>query len=376
MSQLRALTLRTADSEQGWGTDLEVTPGLGFGLSYPTLQLSGGYAARFTFPFAALGSDFAVLQLAYLRFSWNMSARWSLAFTGNVTFGEFSDLVPLGSPGASGAPPSALGPVRSFSTYPYLGAIGRMTLTFASSTRSRLRLSAGYSDVGGLGALQEGQHPRTWGPSAEAAFDWDLGRQGTLASSLSFVNMRVVDATAIIVGTWLETWTHRWSNDLETVLAGGFALTSSESARFIGAGRLLPVASASLRYYTDARHAFRLRVNASLAPYVDPYVEEQLTVVNSSYQRASATLGLDWSPARGWFIGGLFAAALAPTGAPEPLTYGTAGLSASWSPQRWITMSGGAFSLLQGSAQGSFNVAPFRQWTTYFSISFSDHRAF
>lgn len=376
MSQLRALTLQTTTSSQGWGMDMEVTPGLGFDVNFASLQIGGGYAVRFTFPFNATGDDLAILQLAYLRFAWNMAARWTLSFTGNVTFGEFSDIVPIESPGASGTPPATLDPIRSFSTYPYLAALGRMVLSFEPSHRSRFRFSAGYSDIGGLGTLEEGQHPRTWGPSAEIAFDWALTPRGTLTSSVSFVDRRVVDAPAIAVGTWLEAWNHRWSDDLETSIAAGLALTSSESARFLGAGFVLPVTSVTLRYYTDVRHAFRLRVNGALTPYVDPYVEEQLTVVNSSYQRLSATLGLDWHPARNVFVGALLAAVLAPTGAPEPLTFGTAGLSASWAPWRWFTVSGGAFSQFQGTAQGSFNIAPFRQWTTYVSVSLSEHLPF
>ena len=377
LSQLRALTLQTAESAQGWGMDMEVTPGLGFAVNFAGLQIGGGYAARFTFPFNAIGDDLAaVLQLAYLRLAWNITALWTLSFTGNVTFGEFSDLVPIETPGASGAPPATLDPIRSFSTYPYLAALGRMVLSFQPSYRSRLRFSAGYSDIGGLGTLEEGQHPRTWGPSAEVAFDWALMPRGTLTSSVSFVDRRVSDAPAIAVGTWLEAWTHRWSDDLETSIAAGLALTSSESARFLGAGFVLPVTSVTLRDDTDIRHAFRLRVNAALTPYVDPYVEEQLTVVNSSYQRISATLGLDWHPARNLFVGALLELAEGPRLARPSPTDGMAGLSASWSPWRWFTVSGGAFSQLQGTAQGSFSIAPFRQWTTYVSVSFSDHLPF
>jgi hypothetical protein len=366
MSQFRAWTFANVGSGQGWATDLEVTPGASVEASLPSLRLGAGYGARITIPFDAVGTDLAVLQRLYLHADWTVSPLWTISLSGGVTYGQNSQLVPVATPGTPGVPPSSINPIRSFSTYPYLSADATLLASAQLSRRFRLRLSAGYVDVGGLGDEGQAAQPRTWGPVAEGALDWDLSPQGTIFSSLSFLVSNVVDSSAMEILTWRERWTHRWSRDLETTLSGGIAFTNSESARFAGASRVLPVASAGLRFFTDVRHAFRLWFDAALAPYVDTYS-------NTIYQRATATLGIDWYPASGLFLGASLSAATVPPSVPPPQNYGTAGLSAAWAPWTWFTIAAGGFSQIQSAAEeGTSGISAFRQWTTYVSVTFRE----
>jgi hypothetical protein len=362
-SQVRSYST-PGDAGDTWSTDVEVTPGASLSVTLPTMRLGLGYGARLSFPINAIGPDLAVLQGAYLRVSWDVSSLWNLSLNGNFTYGDYSQLVPIVTPGAPGAPPSSLSPIRSFSTYPYIGAYASLAATGRLSARLRLRLSAGYSDVGGLGVEGQAAQPRSWGPTADASLDWDVTHTGTLGSSVAFSNSNVVGNFHIMVGTWRESWTERFSKDLEGAISAGAALTSTDSTTFVGFGHLVPVASASIKYYTDVRHAFRLSGDVGLAPFVDTYF-------NITYQRLTANLALDWYPSSAWVLGAVLGAGYAPAAAPPPQAYGTFGVSGSWAPWAWCTLSAGAFTQTQGTMQ-TFDLAGFRQWTVYLSVNLTD----
>jgi hypothetical protein len=175
MSQLRAWTLDTGGVESTtWATDLEVTPGVTLDLVGQSVELDLGYAARLTVPFNTVGASFAALQRAYATGQWELAPLWTLSVAGAFTFGDYSQLIPVATPGGPALPSSGVNPIRTFSTYPYLGLQGSLRLAVRLSPRARLRLSAGYVDVGGTGTEGQVAQPRTWGPVADAFFDWEL----------------------------------------------------------------------------------------------------------------------------------------------------------------------------------------------------------
>jgi hypothetical protein len=362
---VRTWTLAYAGSGQGLASNLEVTPGVGVSVSLPAFLLGAGYGARITVPFNAVGSDLAVLQRFFLRADWTLDPLWTLGLGGGVTFGQNSQLLPVVSPGAPGVPPASLSPIRTFTTYPFIGADATLSASGQLSHRSRLRLSVGYVDNGGVGEAGQAAQPRMWGPTAEAAFDWDVSSQGNLVTTLSFIDSNVVGGQAMRLLTLREAWSQRWTLNLETTISGGVALSNTDTERFAGASHVLPVAAAGLRYFTDVRHTFRLWVDVALAPYVDAYAD-------AVYQRLTGTVGFDWYPAQRVSVGFNLATAYVPQGAPSPQSYGTGGLAIAWAPWAWLTLNAGGFLQAQPTEQGAFDLGAFRQWTVYASVTVSD----
>ena len=364
MSELWTQTMTGTGGDTIWGSSLNVTPGVGLEAASPTIKLAGGYAARFTVPTGFRWSELAILHSATLRTDWRLGARWTAGLAATGTYGDYSQLQPAATPGGPGAPPPALNPVRSFATFPYLALNGVLRIATQLSTRSRLRASIGYIDVGGIGTTGQAAQPRTWGPSAEAAYEWDASRHASLTTAASFQDSRLVDDFSVQVGTLTQTWTQTWSTDFRTTVAGGAALTSTESTTFLTVGHLLPVAAIGGSYQPDARRSVSLGLDFALAPYVDVYSRV-------AYQRASARAGFDWRPASALLVSVYVAAALVPYRATAPESYGTTGASLGWGLGKLFTLSFGGFSQtqIQGGTAGG---GAFRQWTTYVSLSLRD----
>jgi hypothetical protein len=363
-SAVRARTLSGEGLSVAWGTDVEIMPGASLSLESPTLRLAAGYAARLTIPVASSGSSMAVLNWAYARARWQASTLWELEANASATFGENSQLVPAATPGASGPPPTVLNPIRTFSTFPYISLEANLRASTTLSQRSRLRFSVGYFDVGGVGTEGAIAQPRKWGPKADASWEWDASVNSKLTTTGTFVDSIMVGDFSILVGTVTETWTQRWSPDLETTLAGGAGLSNTGSITFLTVGHLLPIASAGLRYFTDDLHQFRFSLDAGLGPYVDPYVRV-------SYQRVTASVALDWYPATNFSLGASFSGAWVPYSVQAPESYGTTGASLGWALSKLITIGAGAFTQLQFQGQTGEG-GSFRQWTTYASLTIRD----
>jgi hypothetical protein len=364
MSLLRTQTIGGADGGNIWGTDVEVTPGIGLETRSSTLGLGAAYGARFSIPINAVGSELAILQRGYLRADWKLDPFWVLSVDASGTYGKYSQLVPVATPGGAGAPPPALNPVRTFTTYPYLALAGGLRLAAQLATRSRLRISAGYVDVGGTGAEGAAAQPRTWGPLAGAAFEWDASPLATLTTAAAYQDSILVGNLAVQIGTLTETWRQQWTPDIETTVSAGAAVTSSDSATFLTFSHFLPVASAGIAYHTDVRHTLKLGLDVALAPFVDVYLR-------TAYQRVTGRLGLDWRPDPALLLGLTVAAAFVPYTVGVPDAYGTAGASIGWTPWTIVTLSLGGFS--QSQIQGAAATAGvFRQWTAYFSLTLRD----
>jgi hypothetical protein len=365
-SAVRVRTLADTGSGTFLGADVEVTPGVSLSVELPILKLATGYAVRMTIPLQSSGESLAALNSAYLRAVWQPAVLWTLTAEGTGTFGQFSQLYPVTTPGGSGPPAAALDPVRWFATYPYIGLNAAIRAESPVAPRSRLRFSAGYSDVGGVGDAGgvSGAQPRVWGPLGEAAWDWEASPASTLTTSATGVNSIMAGNFFILVGVLKETLYHRWSGELETTLAIGLGASNTASITFLTVGHLLPIAGAGLRYFTDVEHQFRLSLDVSLAPYVDPYVRV-------AYQRVSGNLGLDWYPMADLFVGAALSAAWVPYSVKAPESYGTGGISAGWAIGKIFTIGAGAFtqSQFQGASDGG---GFFRQWTTYVSLTLRD----
>ncbi|MEI6225853.1 MAG: hypothetical protein WCS72_13935, partial [Deltaproteobacteria bacterium] len=364
MSLVRTQTIGGTDGGNVWGTDVEITPGVGLQTRLPTLGLAAAYGARFSIPINAAGAEVAVLQRGYLRADWKIDPLWLLSVDASGTYGQYSQLVPVATPGGAGGPPPALNPIRSFTTYPYLSLAGALRLEAQLATRSRLRVSAGYVDVGGIGDEGAAAQPRTWGPLASAAFEWDASPFATLTTSAAYQDSILVGNLAVQIGTLTETWRQQWTPDVETTVSAGAAITSTDSATFLTFSHLLPVASAGIGYHTDVRHTLKLGLDVALAPFVDTYLR-------TAYQRVTGRLGVDWRPDPALLLGLYVAAALVPYTAGTPDAYGTAGASIAWAPGKIVTFNLGGFS--QSQIQGAAATAgAFRQWTAYFSVTLRD----
>ncbi len=367
-SLFRARTLSTTDSSVLWGTDVEVTPGASLLVVLPTFKMSTGYAARLTMPLNTTGSALAVLSSAYLKADWQVAPLWTLTASGTGVFGQNSQLLPATTPGGSGPPPATLDPVRTFETYPYVSLNAFLRASTVLTQRSRLSLSAGYQDVGGVGSGGAAAQPRTWGPMGDVAWSFRASPATTLTTTGSVVDSMLTGNLYILLGTVEESWNQVWTPDLETTLSAGLAASNTDSITFLSVGHLLPVAAARVRFYTDELHQFRLALDATLAPYVDTYVQV-------SYQRLTGTASLDWYPTRDTFVGAYISAAWVPFSVRAPEAYGTAGASFGWTFWKVFTAGAGAFTQtqLQGPSLGN---GAFRQWSIYGSLTLRDHLQF
>ncbi len=368
---LRARTLSGTDpGTTVWGTDVELTPGGAVALKLPTLQFAAGYAARLTLPINTTGPSLAVLSSTYLRADWAASPTWDLAASASGVFGENSQIQPATTPGGSGPPPATLDPVRTFDTYPYVSILATLRATTTLSPRSKLTFSAGWQDVGGVGAAGQvgGAQPRTWGPLGDAAWSWKASPTATLTTTGSVVDSILTGDFYILLASIQEGWTQVWTPQLETTFAAGLGASNTNSITFLTVGHLLPVASARLRYFTDEARQLRFVLDASLAPYVDTYAR-------ISYQRITGTIGLDWYATTDLFVGAYATAAWVPYSVRAPESYGTTGASIGWAIGKFLTFGAGAFT--QAQIQGpTLGPGAFRQWTTYVSLTFRDREQF
>ena len=363
LSEIRTRTL-VADTGTIWGTDVEVTPGVALEIGTPTLVLAVGYAPRLTVPIAVGSFELAVLNRATLRAEWRFDPLWTATALGVFVVGDYSQLIPASTPGGAGPPPPVLNPVRSFQTYPYVGIDTLLRVDGSLSPRTRLRLAGGYFDVGGTGPVGEANQPRAWGPQAEAGLAWDSSPTSTLTTSATGQNWMMSGSENFLITTLVESWRQAWTPELETSLGlgGGFANREVESRT--AAGKVVPVARASLVYQSVARQPIRLALDLALAPYFDTYAR-------IPYQRFTLSAAADWRPSDEWRLMATFSGALAPYTVRVPESYGMAGLSASFSPVPFLVLTMGGFSQsqFQGETQGG---GAFRQWTGYFSVALHD----
>ena len=364
VSQVRARSLTLTGGGTTWGTDLEVTPGIALNLGTPELTLSVGYAPRFTVPVATGSFEYALLNRATLRMEWRTGPLWTVTALGVFVFGDYSQLNPASTPGGSGPPPPVFNPVRSFQTFPYVGIDTLLRLEGILSPRMRFRLQGGYFDVGGTGEVGEANQPRAWGPQGEVALAWNATRKATLSTTAAFQDWIMTNGESTFITTLTGDWRQAWSSEFETTvgLGGGFANRVVESAT--SAGKVVPVARASLAYQTVSLEPLRFSLDLVLAPYFDTYVQ-------APYQRLTITAILDWRPSDAWRAGGSFTAALVPYTVRAPESYGTTGVSASYAPVPFLILTLGGF--LQSQFQGPDSLGgTFRQWTGYFSVALRD----
>jgi hypothetical protein len=363
LSELRARTLTTTESSPSWGTEVEVTPGIGMEIRSTRFNLAVGYAPRLTVPFNVGSFELAVLNRATVDGSWQVDPHWTLTALGLFVVGDYSQLIPASTPGGAGPPPPVLNPVRSFQTYPYVGIDTLLRIEGALSERSRIRLAGGYFDVGGTGEVGQVNQPRTWGPQAEAAFAWDASRTATLITTASARNWWMSSGYTLIA-TVTESWKQSWSRGLDTTVLAGVGGSNRQVESQTAFNRVVPVAGLNLQYRTESTQALRLNLDAALSPYFDVYER-------TPYQRVTFNGSIDWNPSDAWRLGASISAALAPYNARAPESYGTAGLSANFAPVPFLVLSAGGFSQVQFQG-GTAGGGAFRQWTTYFSLTLRD----
>jgi hypothetical protein len=364
LSELRARTLSTTDTSPTWGAEVEVTPGVGLEVRSTRFNLAVGYAPRLTVPFNVGSFELAVLNRATVDGSWQVDPHWTLTAVGLFVVGDYSQLIPASTPGGAGPPPPVLNPVRSFQTYPYVGIDTLLRVDGALSGRSRIRLAGGYFDVGGIGDVGQLNQPRTWGPQAEAAFAWDASRLATLITTASARNWWMSGNEYFLIATLTESWKQSWSRGLDTTVMAGVGASNRQVESRTAANHVIPVAELTLQYRTESTQALRLNLDAALSPYFDVY--ERVP-----YQRFTFGGSIDWSPSDAWRLGASISAALAPYTVRAPESYGTAGLSANYAPVPFLVLSAGGFSQVQFQG-GTAGGGAFRQWTTYFSLTFRD----
>jgi hypothetical protein len=374
LSELRAQTLDISAGASSWTSTVEVTPGMGLELRTTRFTLSAGYAPRLTVPFNTGKFQLAVLNRATFQAAWQADPNWTLTALGLFVVGDNSQLYPASTPGGAGPPPPVLNPVRSFQTYPYVGIDTMLRVDGSLSPRTRLRLGGGYFDVGGVGAVGLANQPRTWGPQADAEFSWDPSRTATLSTVVKAQDWMMPGVPGetgtfdTILATATEAWKQAWTTELETTLAVGAGLSNRSVDSQTAAGHVVPVATLRLEYRERVRHPLHFGVEASLAPYFDPYQY-------IAYQRFTFGGTIDWRPSESWQLAARISAALAPYTVRAPESYGIAGVSANFAPLPFLILTAGTFG--QAQFQGpSGTSSSFRQWTAYFSVALHDRIAF
>ncbi len=360
LGQLRTRNLSSGGGLTQWDTDLEVVPGISLYSFGHKAQLTVSYVPRLYFPAVWHGGPLSVLHRGGVRLEWNPSKAWTLAAWGAAAYGDYSQLVPSATPGGTGAPPASLQPVRSFSTYPYVSVDVNASAAVDLRQRLRLRMTAGWFDWGGIGEVGQANQPRTWGPRADVAADVFVGARAVLTTTLAGQNAQLVGGSAIRILAAAETWSHRWSGNLETAASAGVAAVNNPPAASVTVGNFIPVAGIKATWIQSTRDLVRLTGEVALGPYVDTYL-------GAAYQRVTGRLGAEWFIAREWKLEGSLAAALVPFTIRAPESYAVLGASALWTPARWVSLMAGGFaqSQLDGGEGGRF-----LQLTGYFSLSF------
>jgi hypothetical protein len=360
LGQLRTRNLSAATGFSQWDTDLEVIPGLTLFAFGHKAQFTLSYVPRLYFPAVYHGAPMSVLQRASTRLEWNPSKAWALAAWAYGTYGDYSQLVPSSTPGGAGPTPPTIQPVRTYSTYLYLSVDANASAAVNIRQSLRLRFSGGWFDVGGVGTAGEAAQPRTWGPRADATMDVFVGPRAILSTTLAATNSQLVGGAAIRILAGAETWSHRWSGNLETSASLGVAAVNNPPTASVTVGHFLPVAGLKATWVQSSRDMVRFIAEVGLGPYVDTYMQ-------AAYQRITARLGAEWFMGKKWKLEGSLASALVPFTIRAPESYAVLGASAVWTPVRWASLVAGGFA--QTQLTGATD-ARFVQVTGYLSASF------
>lgn len=360
MGQLRTRTLSAETGLRQWDTDLEVVPGITLTSFGHRAQFTLSYVPRLYVPAVYHGGPLSVLQRAVTRLDWNPSKAWALAAWGSGTYGDYSQLVPSSTPGGPGPSSPTLEPVRSYSTYRYLNADANLSAAWNVRDRMRLRATAGYFAVGGLGVEGEKAQPSSWGPRADASLDLVVGHGATITTTVAGIRTSLAGGAYVGLAAGAETWSQRWSAHLETSVSLGLALVNNPPAASVTVGHWIPVAGVKATWVRSSRDMVRFIADLSLGPYVDAYVQ-------AAYQRLTGRVGAEWFVGRKWKLEASLAAALVPFTIQAPESYTVLGASVVWTPVRWASVMAGAFAQTQltGPADNRFV-----QLTGYLSASF------
>jgi hypothetical protein len=250
--------------------------------------------------------------------------------------------------------------VRTFSTYLYLSVDANASAAVNIRQSLRLRFSGGWFDVGGVGTAGEAAQPRTWGPRADVTMDVFVGPRAILSTTLAATNSQLVGGAAIRILAGAETWSHRWSGNLETSASLGVAAVNNPPAASVTAGNFIPVAGLKATWVQSSRDMVRFIAEVGLGPYVDTYLQ-------AAYQRVTVRLGAEWFMGKQWKLEGSLASALVPFTIRAPESYAVLGASAVWTPVRWASLVAGGFAQTQLTGDTD---SRFVQVTGYFSASF------
>lgn len=360
MGLMRTRTFTNAAGATDAYVDLELTPGLAANAEAGAWTLALGYAPRLTLPSVSQGYPLLVLHNATLRAEWRVSRAWTLLAEGTGTYGDYNQLVPTVTPGVppgGGGQPAPPDPIRSTTYYPYVNVDAWLRVLARVSARTALRVSGGYRDLGGLGAVGQAQQPRYSGPQGAVDLEWDTAASSRLTTTLAGQSARFQDGSGVLLGSLTESWRMRPSVGLELNFTAGAAMSSTAPSTHLDWGHLLPVAGATLTWSTERSEYQPLRLTAglSLGPYVDPYVE-------IAYQRVLGSVGVEWRPSRVWVIGASLSAALVPYATRPAEAYGSLGASVGFVPWRILECNLGAFTTRQVEGP-SVATQDVRQWT-------------
>jgi hypothetical protein len=360
MAQVRTRNLSAETGFTQWDTDLEVVPGLTLFSYGHRAQFTLSYAPRLYFPAVWHGGPMSVLHRGNARLEWNPSKPWAITLWANGTYGDYSQLVPSSTPGGPGPSPPVLNPIRTFQTYPYLSVDANAQASITFGQRLRLRATAGWFDVGGVGTAGQESQPRTWGPRADATVDVFAGPRAILSTSFAAMDSELVGGASVRIAAGAETWSHRWAGSFDTSVTLGAAWVNNPPTASVTVNHVIPVAGIKMTFVQSSRDLFRLVIEAGLGPYVDTYLQ-------AAYQRLTGRIGAEWFFGKNWKLEASLASALVPFTIRAPESYAVAGASAAWSPWRWTTLLAGGFAQTQLGGASSSN--RFVQLTGYLSVS-------
>lgn len=360
MGQLRTRNLSAQTGFTQWDTDLEVIPGISLHSFGHKAQFTLSYVPRLYFPAVYHGGPMSVLQRASARLELSPSKAWALAAWANGTYGDYSQLVPSSTPGGPGPSPPSLQPVRTYSTYPYLSVDVNASAAVNLGRRLRVRASGGWFDVGGVGEVGQLNQPRTWGPRGDATVDVFVGQRAILSTTVAAISSQLVGGAAIRIVAGAETWSQRWSGNLETSVSLGVAAVNNPPAASVTVGHFLPVAGLKATWVQSSRDMVRFIAEVGLGPYVDTYLQ-------AAYQRITCRLGGEWFVGKKWKMEASLASALVPFTIRAPESYAVLGASAVWTPVRWVSLLAGGFAQTQLTGPSD---SRFVQLTGYVSASF------
>jgi hypothetical protein len=282
VADLARATARRTDFGDGAMLDLENTPSLSLGLSWPATAVDLDYAPRFYW-LDVLGpgpSPTLLLHNAALGAEWRWP-RYVLRLEQTVSYGD-QDFT-YGAPGLTVAPGASDAPAGGDPTTPAeLDLLPRADVVRVADEQTSLSLrrewtrrwnstfEVSYGFSGGADAEAQVFLPRLRTAQLQASLDFRRSQRDELGTDASVAHIDVSNGYDHRVASLMEVWSMRWTRNTGGELGAGAALQDSTDPAGVASTEWDPVGTASAYYELLGRASrTRLQLDVGYRPDVD-----------------------------------------------------------------------------------------------------------